>query len=115
MRETSPILNVMSRAQHGLSSFNPNEHNREADIARDGQTRDWVNSRCSTSFGRSNIVERRDVIDKQLHAANKLAGELARVKKGEQKSASVDGLKNKAKCQDLRFVGGWVNETDKHS
>jgi hypothetical protein len=55
-------------------------------------------------------VERRDVIDKQLCAATKLAAELARVQIGGQKSGSVKGGKNNAKCQDLGFVGGWVDE-----
>ncbi len=60
-------------------------------------------------------MERRDVVDRQLRAANKLAVELARTKTGEPKSGGVKGLKNQAKCQDLRFVGGWADENDRRS
>lgn len=55
------------------------------------------------------------MIDKQIRAMDKLSGELARIEVGGQQSGSVEGLKNKSECQDLQFVGGWVDENDKHS
>jgi hypothetical protein len=112
MRETSSTLDAIDLAQSGLDRFNLKEHDQQADMSLGRQTRDWVKSRCSSSVGRGNIAERQDVIDKQLRAANVLAGELARIKTGEQKSKSVKGLKSKAECQDLQFVGGWMDEKD---
>jgi hypothetical protein len=111
----SQALDFINIAQRGLSSFNINEHNQQAGMTRVRSTRDWVNSSSSSSsssssFGRATTVKRRDVIDKQLRAATKLATELARIQTAGQKSGSVKGGKDNAKCQDLCFVGGWVDE-----